>query len=111
MFETLDYFFKFVNDNKPNSSCIFKSIVRIKNGFIDDSNYKFDNSDPKYCDLKVNVIVEVKNILMIIEIQFILLSFLKSKKLSHNLYNISRIKSLLISQIYSLKTNQHWILY
>jgi len=43
----------------------------------------------------VNVLVEVNNILMIIEMQFILLCFLKSKKLSHNLYNITRIKDFI----------------
>jgi hypothetical protein len=107
LFITLDYFTNFMNENKlkSNSSCIFKGIVRIKNGFIDDENYKFNINNPKYCDLKLNVIVEIKNILMIIEMQFILLSFLKSKKLSHNLYNITRIKSF-IDFTFSFMNNQ-----
>jgi hypothetical protein len=95
LFSTLDYFSNYINKNGSNSSCIFKGIVRIKNGFIDNDDYKFNINNPKYCDLKLNVIIFIKNILMIIEIQFILLSFLKSKKLSHNLYNITRIKSFI----------------
>jgi len=72
----------------------FQKYFRIKNGFVseDANGYTFEINNPKYCDLKVNVLVEVRNVLMIIEMQFILLCFLKSKKFSHNLYNITRIK-------------------
>ena len=80
-----------MNENKSNSNCILKGLFEIK--MVDDSNYKFNINNPKYYDLKLNVIVELENILMIIEIQSILFSFLKSKKLSLHLYNISRIKN------------------
>ena len=68
-----------------------KEIVRIKNGFIEKDD-KFDMNHPKYKDIKLNILIEIENILTIIEIQFILTPFLKSKKLSHNLCNIIRIK-------------------
>ena len=82
---------------KINSNCIFKGIVRIKNGFIekDENGDYFDVFHPKYKDIKFNILIEIHNILTIIEIQFILTPFSKSKKLSHNLYNISRIKDFI----------------
>src|SRR5947199_10603366 len=73
--------------------CIFKSIIRIKNGF-NDKEQKFNIENPKYCDIKCNILIEMDNIIIIMETQFILSCLLKSKKYSHKLYNITRIKDI-----------------
>jgi len=65
LFFTLDYFSQNFNQYKFNLNCIFKRIVRIKNGCIDDENYKFDINNPKYYHLKSNVLVHVSNNLII----------------------------------------------
>ena len=85
-----------MNENKKNlnSNCIFKGIVKIKNGFIefDENGDYFDVHHPTYKDIKCNICIQIHDIITIIETQLILTPFYKSKKISHNLYNISRIK-------------------
>ena len=94
LFITLNHIYQHINQNKNNNNCLFKGIIKIKNGFIekDENGDYFDFNHPTYKDIKLNILIEIHDILTIIEMQFILTPFYKSKKISHNLYNISRIK-------------------
>ena len=97
LFVTLDHINNDINQNKNNSTCFFKGILGIKNGFIekDENGDSFDLNHPTYKDIKLNILIQIHNTITIIEIQFILTLFSKSKKLSHNLYNITRIKDFI----------------
>ena len=87
----INAFILIVKNNK--SGCI-KKIVRIKNGFnlipdlnLDDNidnNIKLELFD--YCDIKMNVIIEYKNVRLIGEIQFIISYMLTAKKQGHSIY-------------------------
>ena len=44
---------------------------------------------------KCNILIEINNIIIIMEIQFILTCFKNSKSLSHKLYNITRMKEII----------------
>ena len=67
--------------NNKKSECLVE-IVRIKNGFSDISNWE-SFEDAEYCDIKLNVIYlnEMKTEAQIVEIQFLLESLLKAKKI------------------------------
>ena len=76
------------NDNNGDESNCIKYILRIKNGFNNESN-RFKEIDG-YRDIKFNVLIEYKGTRLIGEIQFLLKSMLKVKKMQHALYTFVR---------------------
>ena len=74
---------RFVDDiHNGKIECISK-IIRIKNGFTKILDWK-SFSDAEYCDLKLNVVFTNRDKKsMIVEIQFLISSLLKAKKLGH----------------------------
>ena len=78
--------------------CI-KKIIRVKNGFS-----KLTNDNIEYADIKLNVLIEVNNMRMIGEIQFLLSIFLKSKKKMHSIYSVLRNEDY-FKQLYLLNNN------
>ena len=81
---------KFVNQIKNGEIDNIQEILRVKNGFSATGQWKsFD--DAQYCDIKLNVLYRSKSgIGMIVEIQFLLNSLLKAKKLGHKYYATAR---------------------
>ena len=73
---------QFVNEIQNKQSQSLQQIVRIKNGFKNILNWKSFH-DAEYCDIKFNVIYcnEMKTESQIVEIQFLLKSLLKAKKI------------------------------
>ena len=93
--------------NKEISCCI-KKILRVKNGFLnfqDCKSWKNNNlTDFDYQDVKLNVLIEYKNIRVIGEIQFILSFMLKAKKMGHSIYSFNRKKQL-FDKLYNMCSN------
>ena len=59
------------NSKATTNNCIIK-IIRIKNGFIGLNGNLSNLSDYDYADIKMNVLIEFKQMKMIAEIQFLL---------------------------------------
>ena len=72
--------------------------------FSDVSEWRVKDNISKYncCDIKLNVLIEYKNIRLIGEIQFLLNWMLNAKKLGHSLYGYVRNYDLIkqISMLY-----------
>jgi len=64
-----------INSDKNRKGGGMKGIVRIKNGFI-----QTELENPKYSDIKLNVLFEDKEKLIVAEIQLMLQIFLENKK-------------------------------
>ena len=73
LFELINEFINIIDNNpKPSdNNCIIK-ILRIKNGFINLNGNLSDLSKYDYEDIKMNVLIEFKQMKMIAEIQFLL---------------------------------------
>ena len=107
----VEHFLRLVKNG--NGGCI-KHIVRIKNGF---SKYKNENIvelindgfNFKYCDIKLNVIIEHNKTCIIGEIQFLLKFFLQSKIMGYSFYEILRRKEYIsdISQMIQTRSDSN----
>ena len=98
---------KFVSEilNKQ-SQCLIK-LVRVKNGFKNIVNWK-SLKDAEYCYIKLNVtyLNEMKTQSQIVEIQFLLKSLLKAKKMGHKYYAIKRKKQF-VDSVYDIVYNEN----
>eukprot|EP01084_Bolivina_argentea_P180143 311218_1 len=94
-----------------NGKCITR-IVRIKNGFSMANQWDENNiSDCKYFDLKLNVVIMYQKLKMICEIQFLLKSLLKAKKIGHKLYGMSRKEDYFTAVAEMAQKDQNWMKY
>ena len=73
LFKLINQFIDIIDKNKSasNDNCIIK-IIRIKNGFVNLNGQLNNLNDYDYADIKMNVLIQFKQMKMIGEIQFLL---------------------------------------
>ena len=94
LYDVFNKFYQMVYISKKSGVGCIKSILRIKNGFNQFINFDLNKNKQQigYCDIKCNVLIELQNIALIGEIQFLLSFMLKAKQMSHKLYEFERKK-------------------